>query len=76
MRLSLLAPLMRCCARSLTLRLFLTFLLLDLVELASLVADTWRRNVRENQLRLCWRGCWPGYSGVRNGLWNGGEVKN
>lgn len=60
LRLSLRAPFMRCSARSLTLRLFLTFFS-DLMELASLVVEAWRRKVRENQLRLCCSGDSPGY---------------
>jgi hypothetical protein len=66
LRLSLLAPFMRCSVRSLTLRLFLIFFS-DLMELASLVVEAWRKKVRENQLRLCCSGDSPGYSTVSEG---------
>jgi hypothetical protein len=39
----------------------------DFVELASLVIETWRRNVRENQLLLC-GGDSSGYYKVRKGI--------
>lgn len=46
-------PLTSCKARSPTLRRFL-ILLSDLVELALLESETWRKKVRENQLRRWW----------------------
>jgi hypothetical protein len=64
LRLSLRAPFMRWSARSLTLRLFLIFFS-DLMELASLVVEAWRKKVRENQLRLCCSGISPDYPPVR-----------
>ncbi len=61
LRLSFLEPFMRCSARSLTLRLCLTFLS-DFVELASLAVEACRRKARENQLLRCcggdWLACW------------------
>jgi hypothetical protein len=48
-------------------------LLSDLVELALLVLETWRRKVRENQLLLCCSGVWPDYSKVRKGSQAGGR---
>lgn len=76
LRLSLFVPFVNCSARSLTLRLCLLFLS-DFVELASLAVETWRKNVRENQLRVCCSGGRPGYRAVRtNSLCRVGEVTN
>jgi hypothetical protein len=75
LRLSLLAPFMRCSARSLTLRLSLIFFS-DLTELASLVVEAWCKKVRENQLRLCCSGDSPGYSTVRESSQSEGSGSN
>ena len=64
---------MRCIARSLTLHLCLAFLS-DLVELASLAVEAWRKKARENQLLRCCGGDWLVCSRVnKSGSWARGQ---